>query len=637
MNIFADQANWLASALVATTLHGGLLAAYIDQMNGGVSSTTNTEITILDLPPAANSQSLKSLKVKAVSPEIEKLERPPVLEEQKRLASLSKTAPSAVKPSNFDKIKVLQPERSSPADTFPDKATIVPQSTFETLPQASETKPVENTQATEAEVVRDPITKVTDQNNATVIERKTDDAALMKSVTPETDTVTSLIEAQKAVPIDKLEIAKPALIPKVQKPTQPIAKEIIVTKPVNPDDVRIAKLPQTQETKPLARANTIDRTPAIATAIPKPSKPKPVLARPNLTRPTLTRPTVSKPQKSSLARPTKTQRQIAPVARTQPTKRKSSAPRLQKLAKAAPLTAERPKTSIAPSSSIKLRQSTNTRPLEAVTPAKKLNVVQPKTSPVPKKKKKVMRVVNIQPQRERPSGGRDKLAMRTRPDKVQGRPQEADLRVAAANYGRILSFLEFNRTDECFIALPTISKNGRIEVSAIGIHQNLWAEFQKNLVRDTNIKVPGNLATISQAQCQAVSFAKRSGSYPSFSLSMNFQNSDIRSGEFLIGNLKNVRGRYLNLLLVDDEGIAQKINNYVSIDKITSQFRLQVNQTGEVVKTSQLLLAVVTNEKLASTINSEPVMAIDLLGNIEREIISRNMKLDLAIAAFTVR
>ena len=118
---------------------------------------------------------------------------------------------------------------------------------------------------------------------------------------------------------------------------------------------------------------------------------------------------------------------------------------------------------------------------------------------------------------------------------------------------------------------------------------------------------------------------------------MKLDYSSIKNGEFIAGKLFFDEGQYFVLLLVDDEGTAINLNEYVTAGMDESSFQLQVNLTSGEVSTSQLLLAIVTDKLLNSARSQAPTPANDLLQNIKAEIEARNINMDLALTAFKVK
>ena len=205
-------------------------------------------------------------------------------------------------------------------------------------------------------------------------------------------------------------------------------------------------------------------------------------------------------------------------------------------------------------------------------------------------------------------------------------------------FAKVVNFLKFyNSENSCFLALPSISNQEKMVLSGFSNEKSSWPRFQKALVQNTKFGIAGRLASISDAQCQVMTFARQSSSYPSYSVSLQLDYSTIKNGEFIAGKIFTDEGRYLNLLLVDDEGTAININQYVNIKKNSSTFQLQVNLTGGEVSTSQLLLAIVTDKLLDSMRSHAAMPATKLLQNVKMEIDTRNIDLDLALTAFEIR
>ena len=231
-----------------------------------------------------------------------------------------------------------------------------------------------------------------------------------------------------------------------------------------------------------------------------------------------------------------------------------------------------------------------------------------------------------------------KVAMLARPRRIAAKSKPQPTNNQVDGFGKVVNFLKFyNSENPCFLAIPTTTNQRKIELSGFSNIKNSWPRFQKALAQNTNFEIAGRLADISNAQCQVMTFVRQSSSYPSYSISMQLDYSSIKNSEFITGKLFIDEGRYLNLILIDDEGTAININKYVNIGKNASSFQFQVNLTNGEVSTSQLLLAIVTDKQLNIMRSHASVPAPELLQNIKTEIDARNTKMDLALTAFEIK
>jgi len=228
-----------------------------------------------------------------------------------------------------------------------------------------------------------------------------------------------------------------------------------------------------------------------------------------------------------------------------------------------------------------------------------------------------------------------RLAQLIRPNQIRLKDQSNNAQSNRRKFGELLTYLKFQEEDNCFVALPTITPKGQPELVGFGRSERPWSQFLNSITHTTKLAVPSRLAKISAHQCQVTSFIHGSGAYPSFTITLALQNSVIKTGDFLAGSLSNINGRHLNLLLIDDEGTAQLLNNFVTTgDDGRSHFSIQLNNTGNPTSTSQLLLAIVTEEVLESAKFSAAMPVTSLLEDMEYELTSRKLKADLAVAAF---
>ncbi len=208
--------------------------------------------------------------------------------------------------------------------------------------------------------------------------------------------------------------------------------------------------------------------------------------------------------------------------------------------------------------------------------------------------------------------------------------------LAVEKFGMLLDFLKGQQASNCFVAIPAIMPDNRVALYGFGKGGVVWQRFVTNAKYSTEVNIASQLAMITQAQCQVANFARSSPSYPSFTLSLVLKSAEVKNGGFLSGHVLNLQTRALSLFLIDDSGVAVLLNDYLQNSDISSSFDIQLRTTGGFVSTSQLLLAVATEQPLNSAEISQPIVAKELLIAMEEEISSRNMTLDLAIGAFTM-
>jgi hypothetical protein len=241
----------------------------------------------------------------------------------------------------------------------------------------------------------------------------------------------------------------------------------------------------------------------------------------------------------------------------------------------------------------------------------------------------------VQPNQRTPaaSGARrgDQLALapvRPAPPIAEDRPER---------YPDVLDFLRRYPAGSCFVVLPSARPGGLVGLDGFARDAGTLAGFMDSFQRVTAVEASARLDAVSSAQCRALSFARTLPAYPGFSLYFDMPVRELRSGERLAGTIRNVDGRPLHLLLVDDEGKVQSVDGFVEASGAEARFGAHMTLTGGPVATRQLLLALAGEEPLETVAQFNGAPADLFFAELAEEIARRGLSPDIAIAAFSVR
>jgi hypothetical protein len=204
-------------------------------------------------------------------------------------------------------------------------------------------------------------------------------------------------------------------------------------------------------------------------------------------------------------------------------------------------------------------------------------------------------------------------------------------------YPDVLDFLRRYPAGSCFVVLPSARPGGLVGLDGFARDAGTLAGFMDSFQRVTAVEASARLDAVSSAQCRALSFARTLPAYPGFSLYFDMPVRELRSGERLAGTIRNVDGRPLHLLLVDDEGKVQSVDGFVEATGAEARFGAHMTLTGGPVATRQLLLALAGEEPLETVAQFNGAPADLFFAELAEEIARRGLSPDIAIAAFSVR
>ena len=184
-----------------------------------------------------------------------------------------------------------------------------------------------------------------------------------------------------------------------------------------------------------------------------------------------------------------------------------------------------------------------------------------------------------------------------------GATETAVSQVAASPQDLALSALirRLRRTpaDPCLIALPRRDGAEAVGLALIAAEDGAMTRFSEALLRTGDSTIRQTRALVDARQCPALDFLRALGDYPATRLGLSLQSDEVPSGGQLSGLINGVGGRYLLLLLIDNNGVVQDLQRFVTFAGNIAKFDVPVTRDGAARDTSQILLALVTDRPAA--------------------------------------
>lgn len=206
-------------------------------------------------------------------------------------------------------------------------------------------------------------------------------------------------------------------------------------------------------------------------------------------------------------------------------------------------------------------------------------------------------------------------------------------------YGKLLGAISGESGGAgCFLALA--SRDGEaIGVDGFAVDEQRVARLDERLVDlvETPVEVRGH--SVSPAQCAALAFAGGLGITPEAPLTVRLATPEIVSGDEMIGLVGNIGRRWFYLLVVDDEGKVQEIENdkLFVVERDTVGFRAPLTLTSGPVETVQLMLAISSDEILEMVWLREGYEAGTYFDHLRAEVQANGGGVDFGIAPFVLR
>lgn len=184
----------------------------------------------------------------------------------------------------------------------------------------------------------------------------------------------------------------------------------------------------------------------------------------------------------------------------------------------------------------------------------------------------------------------------------------------------LVSRIRSNVSDTCLIAIPQQAANGAPELVIVTASEADVAPYAEAILDGVEPR-PGQRSVLVDArQCAVLDYVRQNRSYPAFRMSFGLAVDQIASGDQLIGAVGQTAGRYVSLILVDDNGVVQDLGQYLSFAGNEARFDVPLRRAGSSRDTKQLLVAIGTNSRPQSVDVQNGQLAADYFEALNAEV-----------------
>ena len=175
----------------------------------------------------------------------------------------------------------------------------------------------------------------------------------------------------------------------------------------------------------------------------------------------------------------------------------------------------------------------------------------------------------------------------------------------------LVNRIRANVSDTCLIAIPQQAANGAPELVIVTASEADVAPYAEAILDGVEPR-PGQRSVLVDArQCAVLDYVRQNRSYPAFRMSFGLAQDQIASGDQLVGAVGQTAGRYVSLILVDDNGVVQDLGQYLSFAGDEARFDVPLRRAGSSRDTKQLLVAIGTNVRPTSVDTQNGQLAAD--------------------------
>lgn len=208
-------------------------------------------------------------------------------------------------------------------------------------------------------------------------------------------------------------------------------------------------------------------------------------------------------------------------------------------------------------------------------------------------------------------------------------PSQQDLAL-----GDLIRRIKDAPADPCLVALPRRDGDAGVGIAIVAARDGEMETFAQAFLGAQDAAIRQTRTLVDPRQCPALTYVRQNIDYPATRMGLRIDELEILSGDRLTGVVRGASGRHLTLMLVDDNGVVQDLQRFLSFSGNLARFDVPVTRDGQSRDTSQILIALGTTRAPADLTARNGQLAQDVFGGLTGELANGA---HLAFATFDVR
>ncbi|MCG7630485.1 serine/threonine protein kinase [Epibacterium sp. MM17-32] len=200
--------------------------------------------------------------------------------------------------------------------------------------------------------------------------------------------------------------------------------------------------------------------------------------------------------------------------------------------------------------------------------------------------------------------------------------------------GDLIRQIRNNGGPDCLLTLPRRDGAEGVGLDMMAAQDTAFATFSDTVLTQTDAALRQTRTLLDPRQCPAVDYVRGNRDYPATRLGLRLESRSVASGGRITGVLRGTAGKYVALLLVDNNGVVQDLQRFLSQSGNFTRFDVPVTRAGPQRDTAQMLLAVASPSPLRQIRDRSGRLAADVFSDLPGSLSGRAA---LAIATFDVR
>lgn len=147
----------------------------------------------------------------------------------------------------------------------------------------------------------------------------------------------------------------------------------------------------------------------------------------------------------------------------------------------------------------------------------------------------------------------------------------------------------------CLIALPRRDGEMGVGLAILASQDSAMEAFAQTALTAEDEDIRQTRGLVDPRQCPALNFVAETDAYPAVQIGIQVDQTSVPSGGTLTGAMRGVGGRFLTLVLVDDNGVVSDLQRFTATSGNIARFDVPVTRVGLARETRPLILAIVTD------------------------------------------
>jgi eukaryotic-like serine/threonine-protein kinase len=153
---------------------------------------------------------------------------------------------------------------------------------------------------------------------------------------------------------------------------------------------------------------------------------------------------------------------------------------------------------------------------------------------------------------------------------------------------------------ECFLVEPLPGSTKPHEYQAVGQAIEPFRRFDSAYKREVGVEANLRVAPITAEQCPALDLVRLAAPGGRQPPRLALKNYEVGPGQPLLGTISNLEGRRLYLVLVDNDGLAHRLDAKVDASGDSATFGVPLTADASSIGPMQMLLAIVSDKPIAA-------------------------------------